>query len=232
MIADALIVAAGRGTRTGSTVPKQFELLRGKPLIAHAFDAFQNHPSIGNIVVVIGRDQHEMLSEALGGRVASAIVEGGAERQDSVQSGLAVIKSEMVLIHDAARPIIPATVIDRLLTALESHNGAVPIVPLADTIARADEALGETISRDGVVRVQTPQAFRTASIVAAHAAHSGQAATDDAQLLRLMGHDVATIVGDVRLDKVTFPGDLARMEQEFPSPRIVRSGIGLKLVAN
>jgi 2-C-methyl-D-erythritol 4-phosphate cytidylyltransferase / 2-C-methyl-D-erythritol 2,4-cyclodiphosphate synthase len=226
MIVDALIVAAGQGRRAGGAIPKQFEELDGVALVAHAFDAFAAHPAIRNILIVCGVGQTEQLADALGRRKPFAIIEGGIERQDSVRNGLSIVDSDVVLIHDAARPIVPRAVISRLLEAMSDHEAAVPVLPVVDTLARSGECLGVVVPRDGLVRVQTPQAFDVEVIKRAHLESAGTAATDDAQLLQAIGGRIAQVEGDPLLEKITFPGDLDRMNADKGSQRIVRTGLG------
>ncbi|MEO5937617.1 MAG: bifunctional 2-C-methyl-D-erythritol 4-phosphate cytidylyltransferase/2-C-methyl-D-erythritol 2,4-cyclodiphosphate synthase [Sphingomonas sp.] len=214
----ALIVAAGKGARAGGNVPKQFQQLAGLPLVEHARRAFVTHPRIDRIVTVIGEGQ-----SAVGETVV-----GGATRRDSVRNGLEAIgEAARVLIHDAARPIVPADVIDRLLAAIEGAPGAVPVLQVADTLAANDVALGDTVDRSALVRVQTPQAFDFSSILAAHRAWpANEDATDDAQILRRAGHAVATVQGDPLLDKITYPGDLALAEARLAAGMRVRTAMG------
>ncbi len=226
MRVDALIVAAGQGRRSGCSLPKQFECLDGIALVARAYDAFARHRGVRNIVIVIGTGQNDLLNQAMQSRGPFAVVEGGTERQDSVRSGLSVIDADAVLIHDAARPLIPEAVITRLIAALLEHDGAVPVLGIADTLARSGDVLGDVVPRCDVVRVQTPQAFRIDAIKRAHAQSAGAAATDDAQLVRAMGGSIAHVVGDYRLEKITFPDDLERMTALIASQRIVRTGQG------
>ncbi len=201
----ALIVAAGRGERAGGDVPKQFVRLGGVSVLARAVDAFPNMP----VFVVIGAGQREMAIEALDDRVVT-LVTGGAERQDSVRHGLEAIGSaDYVLIHDAARCLLPQSVIERLLTALETHAGAVPVLAIADSVARVDGILGDAVDRTGLARVQTPQAFRHDAIMTSHQRWTGGIATDDAQVARAAGFTVATVEGDVLLEKITRPEDFA-----------------------
>jgi 2-C-methyl-D-erythritol 4-phosphate cytidylyltransferase / 2-C-methyl-D-erythritol 2,4-cyclodiphosphate synthase len=219
----ALIVAAGRGVRAGGGVPKQFLPLAGVPIIARAVDAFAGFP----LFVVIGAGQEALLAAALGDRQVAGVVTGGAERQDSVRAGLEAIGvAKRVLIHDAARALLPSAVIARLLTALDTHDGAVPVIPVADTVARADATLGDTVDRTGLVRVQTPQAFRFEAIVAAHRAWQGAPATDDAQIARAAGYAVATVAGDAMLEKLTHPEDFAAAEARLAARMISRSASG------
>ncbi|MEP9402888.1 bifunctional 2-C-methyl-D-erythritol 4-phosphate cytidylyltransferase/2-C-methyl-D-erythritol 2,4-cyclodiphosphate synthase [Sphingomonas sp. VNH70] len=221
----ALLVAAGSGSRSGQTVPKQFARLGGRPLVAHAHAALAAHPGIDRVVVVIGAGQETALAEALGD---VSYVIGGATRRESVAVGLAAIgDAARVLIHDAARPFVPAAVIDRLLAALDHAPGAVPVLPVADTLAQGDAMLGDVVPRAGLVRVQTPQAFATAAIREAHVAWDASVeATDDAQMLRAIGLDVATVEGDTMLDKITWSADFAAAEARIAPTLISRSATG------
>ena len=161
----ALIVAAGQGNRMGGP-PKQFLPLGGKPVTAHSHAAFSAHPGIDAVLTVISADQEPALIAALG---AVPHVMGGATRRQSVWNGLSALAAKAptrILIHDAARPFVPTRVIDLLLAALDESEGAVPALAVADTLAHANGCLGDTVPRDGLVRVQTPQAFRYDAIVA------------------------------------------------------------------
>ncbi|RYE02545.1 MAG: bifunctional 2-C-methyl-D-erythritol 4-phosphate cytidylyltransferase/2-C-methyl-D-erythritol 2,4-cyclodiphosphate synthase [Sphingomonadales bacterium] len=217
----AIIVAAGQGVRAGGGVPKQFAMLAGKPVLAHSFAALHAHPAIDEVLVVIGAGQRALLSNALGD---VPFVIGGSTRRESVSNGLAVIDAGRVLVHDAARPFLPAAVIDRLLAALDDHQGAIPGLPVADTLV---SAAGEPVSRDGLTRVQTPQAFRTAALREAHAAWpADREATDDAQMVRALGHEIAIVKGDVALEKVTHPADFAAAEARHAATLRVRTAQG------
>ncbi len=226
MQAAALIVAAGKGERAGGGVPKQFRKIGGRSLVAHAIAAFDRHPAIGPIAVVVAPGQEAALAEYAG---SVLIVTGGAERQDSVAKGLAALAAvgcDVVLIHDAARPFLAARVIDDLLTALERSDGAIPALPVVDTLARNGETLGETVDRAQLVRVQTPQAFRFAAIVEAHETWAGGAATDDAQMARAAGFSVITVAGDVMLEKITHEADFAAAEARLAQALVSRTGMG------
>jgi len=223
----ALIVAAGQGLRAGGSMPKQFAPLAGKPMLAHSHAALSNHPAIDHVLVAIGEGQEGALAAALG-PVEFTI--GGASRRESVRNGLEALAKhtpEHVLIHDAARPFLPAAVIDRLMSALDRHAGAIPVLPVADTLAKGDELLGDTVSRDGLHRVQTPQAFDFATVYAVHREWRGDAEpTDDAQMVRAAGHDVALVAGDPCLEKVTHPADFAAAEARHTATMRVRSAQG------
>jgi 2-C-methyl-D-erythritol 4-phosphate cytidylyltransferase/2-C-methyl-D-erythritol 2,4-cyclodiphosphate synthase len=223
----ALIVAAGSGTRAGGDIPKQYAPIAGKAVLAHAIDALAAHPRIDEIRVVIGAGHEQLYANAIGARAIATPVIGGASRRESVANGLAVTRSEQILIHDAARPFLPADVIDRLLAALEQASGAVPVLPVADTLTEAGDDLGPTVSRDRLARVQTPQAFRTDAIRAAHAAwDAGKEATDDAQIARAAGFTVKTVAGSPALDKLTFPADFTAAEQRLAAAMVSRTALG------
>ncbi|OYY90644.1 MAG: bifunctional 2-C-methyl-D-erythritol 4-phosphate cytidylyltransferase/2-C-methyl-D-erythritol 2,4-cyclodiphosphate synthase [Sphingomonas sp. 28-66-16] len=225
----ALIVAAGSGSRAGSPVPKQFAIVAGKPMIAHSHAALASHPAIATVIVAIGAGQEAALAAAIG---TAAIVIGGATRRDSVRAGLEAIAAaggaDRVLIHDAARPFLSPRVIDRLLAALETHKGALPALPVADTLVRFDDgAMADNVSRDGLYRVQTPQAFDFDAVLAAHRGWpGGPEPTDDAQMVRANGDEVAMVEGDIMLEKVTYPADFAAAEARHGGGLVSRSATG------
>lgn len=224
----ALIVAAGSGTRFGADTPKQFLPLSGKPLVWHSFAALSSHPAISSVLVAIGAGQQPLLDAAIG---PAWSVAGGASRRESVRAGLEAIAAAggaaRVLIHDAARPFLPAAVIDRLLAALADAPGAIPVLPVADTLARGTGSLGETVAREGLWRVQTPQAFAFEAILDAHRRWGdSEDATDDAQMLRRFGGAVALVEGSIMLDKITYPEDLAAADARAAAPLVSRSATG------
>ncbi len=227
----ALIVAAGRGSRAGGEIPKQFRMVAGKSVLAHAYDALAAHGGIDAIHIVLGEGQEAQARALLGDRIAT-FVTGADSRRGSVRAGLETISAtggaDIVLIHDAARPFLPGTVIDRLLGALDNAMGAIPALPVTDTLVRGDGAImGEGVDREALHRVQTPQAFRFDAILAAHRAwDDSREATDDAQILRAWGHDVTLVQGDERLEKLTYPQDFARAEAALAIPRSTRVGMG------
>jgi 2-C-methyl-D-erythritol 4-phosphate cytidylyltransferase/2-C-methyl-D-erythritol 2,4-cyclodiphosphate synthase len=227
----ALIVAAGSGSRLGGDLPKQYRVLAGKSVLAHAVDALASHPAIRSVRVVIGQGQQEQAREALGQRAVGELIVGGPERADSVRAGLEAVESDVILVHDAARPFCPHGVIDRLLEALTSHDGAVPTLTVADTLARADGLLGEPIERSGAVRVQTPQAFRLADLRSAYASWTGASPTDEATVARAAGLSVAVVEGDPRLDKLTTQADWERAEALHAARLVSRTGMGFDVHA-
>lgn len=222
-----IIVAAGRGQRFGAPTPKQYLQLCGAPVIRHAVAAFVGHPAISVILPVIHPDDAIALADALDGLDYAVPVAGGATRQDSVRHGLAALAAlppaqvpDRVLVHDAARPNISRALIDRVLSALDNVPGVIPGVAVVDTLKRAEAggAVIETVSREALWRVQTPQGFRFAELLAAHAATAGAALTDDAAVMEAAGHPVAIVEGDEDNIKVTSPGDLSRMEAIMTDP--------------
>ncbi len=227
----AIIVAAGRGERAGSPIPKQFRRIGSKAVLAHAFDALAGHAGVHGVCLVFGTGQEQAVTEALGDRRPLATVMGGASRQQSVRAALEYLASvgapARVLIHDAARPFLPSVVIDRLIGALNDAKGAIPVLPVVDTIVRGESSLGEVVDRSALNRVQTPQAFDFSQILAAHRLwNADNDATDDAQILRAAGHDVTLVMGDRRLEKLTLPEDFAAAERVFANSRSIRTGMG------
>ncbi|WP_085809673.1 bifunctional 2-C-methyl-D-erythritol 4-phosphate cytidylyltransferase/2-C-methyl-D-erythritol 2,4-cyclodiphosphate synthase [Sphingomonas sp. TZW2008] len=203
----ALIVAAGRGERAGGNVPKQYALLAGRPMIAWSYEALAAHPVIDEVIVAIASGQEDLFAQALPN---ARFVIGGETRADTVRRAIAEVgQVDRILVHDAARPFVPAVVIDRLLAALDTAEGAIPVLPVADTLVAAD---GSAVPREGVSRVQTPQAFRFPALVRAHATGHDAMATDDAQLVRALGGSIALVQGDAMLEKVTYAGDIALAE--------------------
>lgn len=235
--AVALIVAGGNGTRAGGDIPKQYRRIAGTAVISRAFDALSLHPGIDAVFLVIGEGQEDLLANALGDRAPAQIACGGATRRESVAAGLEAIAAaggaSAVLIHDAARPFLPEAVIDRLLAAIVHHPGAVPTLPVVDTLVRADGTiLGDTVSREGLARVQTPQAFRFNDILAAHRGWSGDVEpTDDAQVARQAGFVVASVVGDPMLEKLTHEADLTAAETRLAATLVSRTGSGFDVHA-
>ncbi|WP_420145046.1 bifunctional 2-C-methyl-D-erythritol 4-phosphate cytidylyltransferase/2-C-methyl-D-erythritol 2,4-cyclodiphosphate synthase [Sphingobium sp.] len=227
----ALIVAAGQGSRAGGDTAKQFRDIVGKAVLTHAYDAMAAHDAIDAIHIVLGAGQEEYARSLLAERPASFIT-GADSRRGSVRAGLEAIAAaggaDIVLIHDAARPFLPDEVTDRLLAGLEQAKGAVPVLPVADTLVRGQGGhMADGVDRADLFRVQTPQAFRFDAILAAHRAWDDRReATDDAAILKAWGHDVILVQGDERLEKLTYPQDFARAAMQMTPPRSTRVGMG------
>jgi len=222
----ALIVAAGKGERLGSGVPKQFRPLAGKAVLRWAVEPFLRHAAVRDVRVVIAPGQEQVAAEVLDGMDVGPFVTGGAERADSVRAGLQAIATDAVLVHDAARPFCPAGVIDRLVASLEFHDGAAPVLPVGDTLARGGDNIDELVDRSNLVRVQTPQAFRTEALRRAYATWSGEAPTDETTVLRAAGMTVASVAGDPALEKLTTEADWARAEQWLAGMLVPSTGLG------
>ena len=231
MTTTALIVAAGKGERAGGGIPKQFRPIGGKPMLRWAVEAMARHGTIRDVRVVIGPGQAELAAVALSGLDVGPFVEGGAERADSVRAGLGAIEGDAVLVHDAARPFCPPEVIDRLLGPLEFFEGAAPVLAVGDTLAHATERIGMPVDRTGLVRVQTPQAFRLDALKAAYQRWSGPSPTDETSVVQAAGMSVAAVAGDVALEKITTTSDFHRAEEWLAARLVSRSGIGFDVHA-
>jgi 2-C-methyl-D-erythritol 4-phosphate cytidylyltransferase / 2-C-methyl-D-erythritol 2,4-cyclodiphosphate synthase len=227
----ALIVAAGSGNRAGGDVPKQYRRIGGKTVLRHAAEALAGHPAVDELRVVIGAGHEALYQQAMAGLDAGAPVFGGAERARSVIKGLEAVRSERVLIHDAARPFCPSQVIDRLLAALDAHDAAVPVLPVADTLARGQDAYEHSLDRRGIVRVQTPQAFHTRDILQAYQDWRGGPPSDESMVGAAAGLKVAFVEGDPMLEKLTYPADFARAETLLGASRVPRTGFGFDVHA-
>lgn len=225
----ALIVAAGRGQRFGADAPKQYALLAGKPLLRHAAAAFAAHPRIDRVLVVIHADDRALYDEAVLDLDILPPVTGGATRQASVLAGLEALAADppaRVLIHDAARPLVSGALIDRVLAALDTASGALPALPVVDSLRRteAGRVTGQ-VDRHGLVAAQTPQGFHFDAILAAHRqAEDGQ--TDDVAVALAAGLEVVEVAGEEGNFKVTTAADLARAERALKPSWVTRVGTG------
>ena len=212
----ALVVAAGRGTRLGAPLPKQYLPLAGEPLLRHTLSALAAHPRISGVRAVIHSDDLAHYEHAARGLGLLPPVAGGAQRQDSVRLGLESlleIAPDVVAIHDGARPFVELALIDRVLDAVERTPGAIPALAVADTLKRGrDGRIVETVDRRDLWRAQTPQAFRFREILAAHRAAAGLELSDDAAVAERAGLAVSLVSGSETNLKVTAPDDLARAE--------------------
>ncbi len=207
----ALIVAAGSGSRTGGELPKQYRMVKGLPMLQHSYAAFATHPDIAEIYVAIADGQHQNALAAINGPAPAKLVIGGGTRRESVCNGLEAIAAaqgaDFVLIHDAARPFLSGRIIDDLIQALLQAPGAVPALPVVDSLARGVGVLRQTVERENLWRIQTPQAFHFDAILAAHRGWSGPEPTDDARMLMTSGQEVRIVPGDEALAKFTFASD-------------------------
>ena len=222
----AVVVAAGSGSRAGGA--KQWRRLGGRPVVRWSVQALLE-AGASEVVVVIPRGAEADAAAALSGLSGWRTVEGGASRAESVRNGLSALgpaDARPVLVHDAARPLLDRSVIARCLDALQAADGALPALPVADSLRRAVDGVvvGEA-PRDGLWRAQTPQAFRLDTLVRAYAAWpAGETATDEATVVERAGGRVRIVEGDPRLMKLTFPEDFAMAAALIP--RRTRVGTG------
>lgn len=209
MSTAVIIVAAGRGSRAGGEIPKQWQMLAGKPVLCHTVAAFNTM----NVVLVIHPDDRARAKALFPGL---RLVEGGADRATSVMNALSQLEGSdvtRVLIHDGARPFPSRALIDRVLTALDHHHAAAPALAVSDALWRGEQGfVAATQDRAGLYRAQTPQGFRFPQILAAHRQHPG-GALDDVEVARAAGLDVAITEGDEDNLKLTYPADFARGEK-------------------
>lgn len=229
----AILLAAGTGSRyaatTGSPIPKQYVLLAGRPVIRHAAEALMPH-----VACIQPVGDTLSLSEALDGLAVLAPVAGGDTRQASVRAGLEALdrlppeqKPDLVLVHDGARPYLTPALIRNVVEALGAHPGAIPAVPVADTLKRGkDGVIDGTVSRDHLYRAQTPQGFRFPLFLELHRASASLSATDDAKLLEDAGFSVALVPGDDDNIKLTYEDDLVRLERLIGPTLLPRVGLG------
>ncbi len=210
----AIIVAGGAGQRAGGQVPKQFQRLGGRPLLLWSVEVCAASPQVDRVVIVVPAIQIGRLGPEFDALQHVSVVSGGTDRSASVRAGLAALADDapdQVLIHDAARPGLSLEMISRLAAALASADAAAPALPMADAIKRVSGDRIETVDREGLVRVQTPQAFRYPLIVEAYAAGAASA-VDDLALVEASSR-VALVDGDPALMKITYPGDMEQISR-------------------
>ncbi|MBI5938802.1 MAG: 2-C-methyl-D-erythritol 4-phosphate cytidylyltransferase, partial [Caulobacterales bacterium] len=225
---SAVIVAAGGGTRAGPGLAKQWRVVAGKPALRWSVEALLQ-AGAREMVVVVAEAGETLAADALAGLTGWTTVRGGATRAASVQAGLNAIggpADEPVLVHDAARPFVTSAHVRGLLVALIDADGAIPALPVADTLKRDGPAGLTTTPREGLWRAQTPQAFRRDRLLAAYAAWNGGEPTDDAQVVEAHGGRVAIAPGDPMLLKLTYPEDFEMAERLAGAARVTRIGQG------
>ena len=214
----AILLAAGRGSRFGGAVPKQYRMLAGRPLLRHAAEALQRSGGIAGTLAAIRPEDRSLYDQAMDGLALLAPVAGGTERQDSVAAALeslAPLEPDAVLIHDGARPLLEPEVTARVIAALSEWDGAIAALPVSDTVKRAgnDCAIADTLDRSGLWRAQTPQGFRFGPFLKAHRGYRGAALSDDAAIAERAGLRVRLVMGSEQNLKVTTEEDLARAER-------------------
>jgi 2-C-methyl-D-erythritol 4-phosphate cytidylyltransferase / 2-C-methyl-D-erythritol 2,4-cyclodiphosphate synthase len=220
----AILVAAGSGSRFAAETPKQFQTLLGRPVIRHSAEVLARTAALLQPV-----GEAEPIAAALAGIDHLPPVPGGATRQDSVRAGLEALAPhapDLVLVHDAARPNVSPAMVQAVIAALAEAPGAIPAVPVADTLKRgADGRIAATVPREGLHRAQTPQGFRFRTLLDLHRT-AGPGATDDAAILEAAGEPVLLVPGTEENIKLTYPEDLARLERAMLPRFLPRTGTG------
>lgn len=223
--ADAVIVAAGGSTRMGG-VDKMAESLMGRSLLQWSVEQMAAAESVARTIVVARADQVANLT-ALPWLAGSTILAGGERRSDSVRTGVEAATSDVVLVHDGARPLASSALADAVATAAAQHGAAVPVLPVVDSLKRDKGAtLGESVERDGLVRAQTPQGARRQLLLEAMAAAKDEAFSDEAALLESRGIAIATVPGEAQNIKVTLPEDLEMVRALARGGAATRVGLG------
>jgi 2-C-methyl-D-erythritol 4-phosphate cytidylyltransferase/2-C-methyl-D-erythritol 2,4-cyclodiphosphate synthase len=225
----AIVVAAGSGSRAGAGVSKQWRNVAGKPVARWSIEAFFA-AGAKTVVAVIPASETDIARQILGDLPGLILTPGGDTRAQSVMAGLKAVGDglEVVMVHDAARPFLTTAHVEALLAGLEGVDGAIPALPVADTVKRERPGNIETAPRDGLWRAQTPQAFRKSPLEAAYAAWTDdQAPTDDAGVMEAVGGVVRLVPGDPMLFKLTYPEDFAMAERLAGAARITRTGQGV-----
>ena len=223
MTAGVVLPAGGSGTRMAveGAPSKQFRLLGGASVLVQTLRAFARHRAIGPAVVVApAPDLEAVVDDLVRADLEAVVVEGGATRQASVANGVRALEGVgMVLVHDAVRPFIPQAVITSVLEAAATHGAAAAALPVADTLRQggAGPLFGETVPRDGLWTMQTPQAARRDWLLRAHANAAGHVATDEVGLLQRAGYPVRIVEGDARNVKITRPSDWAMATALWPA---------------
>ncbi|WP_169545551.1 bifunctional 2-C-methyl-D-erythritol 4-phosphate cytidylyltransferase/2-C-methyl-D-erythritol 2,4-cyclodiphosphate synthase [Sneathiella aquimaris] len=229
----ALIVAAGSGTRTGLDYPKQYLQINGDTLLARSIDKFLSHPSIDGVQVIINPNDQDLYQKSVGDRSLFPWVSGGATRQASVLNGLRAIDGhnpDYVLIHDAARPFVSHSVIDRCLEALATSDAVLPVVPMIDTLKTIDgQSVTGTLDRNRIKAAQTPQCFVYSAIRQAHERFADQSVTDDITLAELADIAIQWVDGDPDNFKITTAEDISAMTRSDLTD--IRTGLGFDVHA-
>lgn len=234
----AIIVAAGGGTRLGGQVPKAYVPLAGIPMIRYSLQSLIMHPAVEQVLVAIHPEHQSYFDAATQGMTGVKAVFGGATRSDSVRASLHALQGnppDIVLIHDAARPILPHQVIDDVIAACNAETAVMPALAVVDTLRKnAEHENFPTVARDGLLQVQTPQAFDYKAIYTAYAA-CDTAMSDDIAIWQKTGKKLVSVAGSPLLHKLTHAQDVILLEALLQPHRINRTAMGYdvhRLVAN
>jgi 2-C-methyl-D-erythritol 4-phosphate cytidylyltransferase/2-C-methyl-D-erythritol 2,4-cyclodiphosphate synthase len=225
-----LIVAAGVGSRAGGMIPKQYQSVAGATLLEHSLDSFAHRRDIEAVQIVIGGGQEDLVWPALRGRAVLDPITGGETRRESVRAGLEAlssVKPDLVLIHDAARPLASRALIDRVIAALDNADAAIPLLLVSDTLkSRSSSSAWVTVPREGLHRAQTPQGFRFDAILNAHRQFEAHDVTDDMGMAELAGMRIQAVAGEEANLKITTADDLELAERLLSAGTEFRTGLG------
>ena len=221
-----ILVAAGKGARIGGDIPKQYRFIGGKPVLKRTVEATLSHSRIDETIIVVAEGD-SYISELVSGLENIRIVTGGASRTASVKAGLAALADnppKFVLIHDGARPFVTAELIDGVIDALSQAQAAVPALPIPDALKSLD---GNSVDREQLRRVQTPQGFHFDQIWSAFQnIESGKSFADDIEVAHAAGFEIAFTQGDINNFKVTYPEDFAKAEAMITTDTYIATGTG------
>lgn len=236
MTTTALIVAAGKGRRTGQELPKQYIEIAGKTILRRSIEAFLEHPNVDNICVVISDADRALYETSVAGLTLLPPVTGGSERQESVRNGLESLTGappEFVLIHDAARPFVSQDLINRCLDRLKGADAVLPSLPVIDSLKTfADERITGALNREKIVAAQTPQGFVYPAILAAHRTFAGEALTDDTAVATRAGIEVALVEGEPGNFKITTAENIEKARRIIQRDLTdIRTGFGFDVHA-
>ena len=215
MKVSAVLLLAGLSTRFDSPKSKQVCMLNGKPVFAYSLETFGKNKQISNLVVVVNKDiKAEIENYIVKNKITAKVVLGGETRQESVEAGLANCDGDVVVIHDGARPLIDDKVINDVIESAKMCGASTTYIPETDTVTRIskDGCIDEFLDRNIIAKIQTPQAFMLELIKKAHQNARGNNATDDASLVKALGHDVKLVLGSKKLTKITTIEDIKYLE--------------------
>ncbi|MBY0408428.1 MAG: 2-C-methyl-D-erythritol 4-phosphate cytidylyltransferase, partial [Rickettsiales bacterium] len=225
----ALLVAAGKSERMQADLPKPYLSVGHESVLKHTIKVFLEHPLIDGVRVVIRREHHALYKQSIQGLTLFPCVMGGATRQASVRRGLESLihrRPERVLVHDAARPLVHHSLITRVVEALDAHEAVVPALSVHDTLRRVKDGHSETVAREDLFAMQTPQGFHYGALLAAHRRFAGEQLTDDAAVMERAGAHIHMVAGDAGNIKLTTASDMDMIQHALYSQLETRVGTG------
>ena len=215
MKVSAILLLAGLSTRFDSPKSKQVCLLNGKPVFTYPLDTLSKNKQISNLVVVVNNEIKAEIEDYINeNNISAKVVLGGKTRQESVEAGLAICDGDVVVIHDGARPLIDDKIINEVVESAKMCGASTAYIPETDTVTRInkDGCVDEFLDRNVIAKIQTPQAFKFDLIKEAHKCATNKDATDDATLVKSLGHEIKLVLGSKKLTKVTTIEDIKYLE--------------------